>query len=111
MIENDWMLPALIAVPFIAGTLCWLLEKVNNRLPRWVALIGMLITFFMTLMLWADGNYVGMSQSVIAPSLDVPWQSEFDVPWIEMLGIRFHLALDGLSLLMISLTALLGVMA
>ena len=111
MIENDWMLPALIAVPFIAGTLCWLLEKVNNRLPRWVALIGMLITFVMTLMLWADGNYVGMSQSVIAPSLDVPWQSEFDVPWIEMLGIRFHLALDGLSLLMISLTALLGVMA
>ncbi len=109
--QDAWILPALIATPFIAGTLCWLVEKVNNRLPRWVALIGMIITFGMTLMLWQQGGFHGMSQQVLAPTAQLPWFAEFRRPWIDSFGISFHLALDGLSLLMVSLTALLGIMA
>ena len=37
-----------------------------------------------------------------------PWMEEVDWPWIPQLGVRFHLAMDGLSLLMVSLAALLG---
>ncbi len=29
-LQQTWMLPALIAIPFIAGLLCWLVERVNN---------------------------------------------------------------------------------
>ncbi len=36
------------------------------------------------------------------------WLAEVDWPWIPQLGIRFHLAMDGLSLLLVSLTALPG---
>src|SRR5690606_26657312 len=36
---------------------------------------------------------------------------EFQVDWIPRFGISFHLGLDGLSLLMLLLTGLLGVMA
>jgi NADH-quinone oxidoreductase subunit M len=43
--ENNLILPALILVPFIAGFICWLVDKFDQHLPRWIALIGMLITF------------------------------------------------------------------
>ncbi|MEX7477113.1 hypothetical protein AB0861_013010, partial [Acinetobacter baumannii] len=42
--ENNLILPALILVPFIAGFTCWLVDKLDKTLPRWIALIGMLIT-------------------------------------------------------------------
>jgi NADH-quinone oxidoreductase subunit M len=50
--ENNLILPALILVPFIAGFICWLVDKLDQHLPRWIALIGMLITFGLTVMLW-----------------------------------------------------------
>ena len=106
-----WMLPALIATPFIAGTLCWLVEKIDKRLPRWIALIGMIITFGFTVVLWREGAYAGLSEQVLAPTAKLPWFTEYSVPWIDTFGISFHLALDGMSLLMVSLTAFLGIMA
>ncbi|MGL5800685.1 MAG: NADH-quinone oxidoreductase subunit M, partial [Plesiomonas sp.] len=39
------------------------------------------------------------------------WQVEYQLPWIPRFGISLHLALDGLSLLMVILTGLLGVLA
>ncbi|WP_289050690.1 NADH-quinone oxidoreductase subunit M [uncultured Psychrobacter sp.] len=110
-LQQTWMLPALIAIPFIAGLLCWLVERFNKRLPRWIALIGMTLTFALSLVLWQYGDYSGMSKQVIAPDANVPWVAEFMVPWIPSFGISFHLALDGLSLLMVGLTGLLGIAA
>ncbi len=110
-LQQTWMLPALIAIPFIAGLLCWLVERINKRLPRWIALIGMSLTFVLSLVLWQIGDFSGMSQQVIAPQSAVPWIAEFSVPWIPSFGISFHLALDGMSLLMVALTGFLGVAA
>ena len=39
------------------------------------------------------------------------WWVEFDRPWIPQWGIRFHLALDGLSLLLLLLVHILGMIA
>ena len=39
------------------------------------------------------------------------WSEEVNWGWIPQFGIRFHLALDGLSLVLLLLTFLLGVMA
>ncbi|WP_286708282.1 NADH-quinone oxidoreductase subunit M [Psychrobacter sp. UBA2514] len=110
-LQQTWMLPALIAIPFIAGLLCWLVERFNKRLPRWIALIGMMLTFALSLVLWQQGDFSGMSKQIIAPDAAVPWVAEFSVPWIPSFGISFHLALDGLSLMMVVLTSLLGVAA
>ncbi|GAF56409.1 LOW QUALITY PROTEIN: NADH-ubiquinone oxidoreductase chain M [Psychrobacter sp. JCM 18901] len=109
-LQQTWMLPALIVIPFIAGLLCWVVERFNKRLPRWIA-IGMMLTFALSLVLWQQGDFSGMSQQVIAPDAAVPWVAEFSVPWIPSFGISFHLALDGLSLMMVALTGLLGVAA
>ena len=110
-LQQTWMLPALIAIPFIAGLLCWLVERYNKRLPRWIALIGMILTFGLSLVLWQYGNFNGMSDRVLDPQAAIPWFAEFSVPWIPRLGISFHLAMDGMSLLMVALTGLLGVAA
>ncbi|OTG83869.1 NADH-quinone oxidoreductase subunit M [Acinetobacter sp. ANC 4648] len=105
-ITNNWILPALILVPFLAGFTCWLVDKFDQHLPRYIALVGMLVTLGLTLALWSQGGF-SYELGGKAPT----WAAEFYVPWITALGINIHLAIDGLSLLMVGLTALLGVLA
>jgi NADH-quinone oxidoreductase subunit M len=110
-LQNNLILPLLILIPFIAGFLCWIAEKVSIRAPRWIALFGMMLTLLLTIQLWVDGHY-SLSAHTLAPIGAAPvWQAEFQVAWIPQLGISIHLALDGLSLMMVALTALLGVLA
>ncbi len=85
----------LIVVPLLGGALAALAGRRSARMPRWVALAALLTGLGLSLALWAGG----------APG---PWLAEVDVPWLPALGIRFHLAADGLSLLLLVLTFLLG---
>ncbi|XVE18236.1 NADH-quinone oxidoreductase subunit M [Moraxella sp. ZY200743] len=111
MMEQNWLLPTLIAIPFVAGFLCWLIEKVNDKLPRWIALFAMLATLGISMMLWQQGSFNQMLATEEMSGGHLPWSAQFVLPWIPSLGISFRLAMDGLSLLMIVLTAFLGVMA
>ncbi len=112
MIEQNWLLPTLIAIPFLAGFLCWLIEKVNDKLPRWIALFAMLATLGVSLMLWQQGDFSHLlATDGTTDAHALPWAAQFVLPWIPSLGISFHLVLDGLALMMVALTAFLGVMA
>lgn len=95
------ILPWLILIPFIGGLLCWLGERFGATLPRWIALLTMSLLLGIGLWLWANGDYT----LAPAPGAAPEWAFEFKVLWIERFGISLHLALDGLSLLMILLTA------
>ncbi len=101
------MLTWLILIPFIGGLLSWQAERFGNKAPRWIALISMFALFACTLHLWLKYDYslanLSSGQSV--------WAEELQVNWIPRFGISFHLALDGLSILMLLLTAFLGVLA
>ncbi|MBS7660480.1 NADH-quinone oxidoreductase subunit M [Pseudomonas lalucatii] len=101
------ILPWLVLIPFIGGLLCWLGERFGTTLPRWVALLTMSLLFGLGLWLWSSADF----SLAPAPGADPVWAYEFQLPWIERLGISLHLALDGLSVLMISLTGLLGVLS
>ena len=94
------LLPWLILIPFIGGLLCWQLERFGTKVPRWIALIAMGLTLALSLQLWMQGGY-----TLTTPKGIPQWQSEFLLPWIPRFGISIHLALDGLSLLMVVLTA------
>ncbi|CAG9000963.1 MAG: NADH-quinone oxidoreductase subunit M [Candidatus Celerinatantimonas neptuna] len=100
------LLPWLILLPFIGGLLCWQSERFGRALPRWIAVLSMALTLLLSLVLWGQGNY-----SLVMPHGIPQWQSEFSIPWIPRFGISIHLALDGLSLLMVVLTAFLGLLA
>ena len=106
MEANNLILPALILIPFIAGFACWLVDKFDQHLPRYIAMIGMLVTLVLTIVLWQSGTFT-YEVGAGAPT----WAAQFNLPWIQTLGINIHLAVDGLSLLMVGLTALLGVLA
>lgn len=101
------ILPWLILIPFIGGLLCWQAERFGAALPRWIALISMTLLFALGLWLWASADF----SLAPAPGAAPAWAVEFQTPWIERFGISIHLALDGLSVLMVTLTGLLGVLS
>lgn len=109
--QNNLLLPALVFTPIIAGILCWLVEKVDERFPRWVAFIGMFVTFMITVVMWQQASFIGAAAQPMNFTDKPVWMSEFMLPWIDILGVSFHLAIDGMSLLMVALTAFLGMMA
>lgn len=86
----------LILILTAGGLISWLIARWNVLLARWIALGAVLLDFVLTLNLWlAQGTSTG-------------WILELDLEWIPRFGINFHLALDGLSLLMLLLTFFLG---
>lgn len=101
------ILPWLILIPFIGGFLCWIAEHSSKTLPRWIALLSMTLVLILSLWIWATGDF----QLAPAPGGEPEWTLQFKVLWIERLGISVHLAMDGLSLLMVALTGLLGVLS
>jgi len=103
------ILSALILIPFIGGLLCLLSERLGAGIPRWVALISMSIVLAMGVSLWLSGDYSGATATTAVSGLH--WQLEEQYPWIPLLGVSIHFGLDGLSLVMVLLTGLLGVMA
>lgn len=88
----------LILIPLIGGVLSLLTARRNAILPRWIALIAISLDLLLTLALWSTRPHSR-------------WWSEFNSDWIPQLGIRFHLALDGLSLALLLLTFFLGIMS
>ncbi|MDV7211504.1 NADH-quinone oxidoreductase subunit M [Azotobacter beijerinckii] len=101
------ILPWLILIPFIGGLLCWQGERYGATLPRWIALLTMSLLLVLGLWLWATGDFT----LAPAPGAAPVWAAEFRLGWIERFGIELHLALDGLSMLMVVLTGLLGVLS
>ena len=100
----------LILIPLIGGLLSWRADRLSRGAPRVVALATMLVALGLSLWLWAtnDFSYTGAGFSAgAAPQ----WTLEYRAAWIPAFGASFHLGLDGLSMLLIVLTNLLGVMA
>ena len=95
-----WMLGVLV----VAGALAWVLERVRPGTARWVVLTAALADLAASLRwwLWMPARSTGATGR---------WLQEVDREWIPQLGIRFHLALDGLSLVLLVLTFFLGVIA
>lgn len=90
------ILALLIAILFLGGLLAWAAERVHPSLPRAVALAALAAD--LALMLGLAGGGGG-------------WTAAVELPWLPRFGIAFHLAADGLSILMLLLTVFLGLMA
>ncbi|MBB3184431.1 NADH-quinone oxidoreductase subunit M [Halomonas fontilapidosi] len=99
----------LILIPFIGGLLCWQADRFGDLLPRWIALATMLVELAITLGVWFHGDYHLGNAGMAGEALR--WSMEWRAAWIPRFGIDVHLALDGLSLVLIALTGLLGVLA
>jgi len=106
MIPDSLLLPALIALPVLGGFFCWQGERINRGTPRWIAFFSMLGVLVLSLYMWSQGDY-----SLQTGGVGGNWHYEVMWSWIPSLGISFHLGLDGLSLLLVTLTGGLGLAA
>ena len=100
------ILVAIITILMVAVLISWLLSKWNPGIAKWIALVAMIVDFFIVCNLWAQygiGKITGTGSST--------WFIDYNKKWIPDFGIRFHLALDGLSLVLLMLTFFLGILS
>ena len=95
----------LIIIPLIAGIVSWVSAGKNPVWPRWISLSALFAQMLIIISLW-----IGHSIELNSAHNDV-WIASVDLSWIPQLGIGFRLAMDGLSLLMVALTSILGMAA
>lgn len=94
------VLTLLLLLPVLGGVLAWITSRWNARAGRWLALSSLLLDLLLITGVW-----------ITSSTAAGPWLLSVNVSWIPQLGIGFHLAMDGISLLLLALTALLGIMA
>jgi NADH-quinone oxidoreductase subunit M len=94
--ENNHLITYLLLAPLAGGILVLFVEKSKASLIRYLGLIFSLITFIISLTLYGvyDINKGG-------------FQITDKFSWIENLHISYHVGIDGISLLLILLTAFL----
>jgi NADH-quinone oxidoreductase subunit M len=101
------ILLALIVLLVIGGFAAWASELINPDLPRWLALVTLAVeTLLLLIQFNSNAPLVFLADGTV-----MTWLADFRLQWLPRFGIGFHLALDGLSLLLIALTVLLGFMA
>lgn len=91
----------LILIPLIAGLIAWAAARWSTSAARWISLIAVLMDFGLTLQLWIAKSHAGLTA----------WFEQANWAWIPQFGVRFHLAIDGLSLLLLMLTFFLGALS
>ena len=93
------LLSLAIWTPIVFGVVLLALGRDNQaRAVRWVALIGALVSFLVTLPL-----YSGFKLGTAA----MQWVEK--APWITRFNINYHLGIDGISLWLVLLTAFINV--
>ncbi len=95
----------LVLLPLAGALLAWLFGRFSALAARLVSFVAMGAALALGIALWAMHPYI----SVIP--VGGSWMEQLRLPWIPALGAEIYLALDGLSLLMVLLTALLGLLS
>jgi len=90
----------LIIILLIGALLAWVTGKSNSLWPRCISLAALTIDFILLIIFLLQSNSSGNK-----------WLVDYQLDWIPQFGISLHLALDGLSMLMLLLTFFLGIIS
>jgi NADH-quinone oxidoreductase subunit M len=94
----------LILIPLMGGLAAWFLGSKYSDGARWISLASIVLDVALLLYFWPAPS----TEAVLGHST---WFIEYNRPWIPQLGINLHLAVDGLSLLLVALTVFLGIIS
>ena len=100
----------LILILLIGGLLAILSERISDTMPRKVAMAIVLIDLLYLLICLSGMPDITQLQAPVANDPST-WLMHFKADWIPAFGISIELALDGISLLMVLLTLILGAIA
>ena len=113
------ILLSLIVLPLVGGVAAWALGK-HRVACRIACLVALGFELVLLAQLWsaaAAGDHagalarIGASGAGAGAAAEQSWIAEGIWPWIPAFGITVHLAVDGMSLLLLTLTAFLGIVA
>ena len=90
----------LILFLLSAGLVACLIERTNANAPRWISLFAFVIATIWTGAIWLGGA-----------DAETGFYVTGELSWIPALGINVLLKVDGLSLVLVGLTTILGVIA
>ena len=97
----------LIVLLLAGGVLAGLSERRDDKAPRWISLCVIALALFYFLATVA--NFSSDQLQLVPDARDAStWLIHYRADWIPHFGISFELALDGLSLVMVVLTLVLG---
>ncbi len=94
------LLSVLIILPLLGALVLLFVPRANDRAVRWIALATTLVTFAVSVALFA-GFRNGTADMQFVER----------VAWIPQLGISYHVGVDGLSILLVMLTTFLMIIA
>lgn len=98
------ILLAIVVILVGGGLLAWLAARWHPMASRVISLVAILADLALTLCL-AVQNFGASSSGMNT------WLAQVDWAWIPELGIHFHLAIDGMSLLLVLLALFLGIVS
>jgi NADH-quinone oxidoreductase subunit M len=93
-----------IAILLVGGVVCWVVARWSAPACRWLALAAAVADFVLSLVFWIRCYPVNQLQQR-------DWLRQVNWTWFPEAGIHFHLAIDGLSLLLVVLTFFLGIVS
>ncbi len=94
----------LLIIPLIGGLAAWIIGNRYSTLSRWLSLAALVIDAVLLISLWSTTPaQVALERGA--------WLIEINKPWIPQLGISLHLAIDGLSFVLVALTIFLGIIS
>src|SRR5512147_1258872 len=99
MDTNQLVLLLILFSPLIASVLVLIIGRLGDGAAKWSALIFSLVPLALTIYLWVA------YQS--APADPDGFKFVFSVPWLPQINSNFAIGVDGISLAMILLTAIL----
>jgi NADH-quinone oxidoreductase subunit M len=94
------LLSLILFSPVLVAVIVALLPATETRLIRWVAFLGSLFPFALSLVLWFSFN-----------PAQVGFQYEEQYVWYAAINSSYHIGVDGISLTMVLLTTLLTPLA
>ena len=104
------MLLNLILILLVGGCIAWWSERFGDHLPKLIA-IGIVLADLIYLI----GQLMPLNPAQFALAADISepstWLFSYYAQWIPRFGINLQLAMDGLSLILVLLTFVLGAIA
>src|SRR5262245_9263320 len=94
------LLSLILFEPLVGALLIVLVSKQNENAIRWIANLTALVGFFVSIPLWYWYDPQGQAYQLVERA-----------PWIPSIGADYFLGVDGLSVLLILLTTMMGFIA
>jgi NADH-quinone oxidoreductase subunit M len=92
---SEWALSLAVFIPAVGALVVMLIPRAQEELIKWVTLLATLATFGVVVGILADFGYDRANEL----------QFEVNNRWIEVINSRYHLAVDGISLPLLALSA------